>query len=119
MPKAKSYHIYEIYDRDAADPEWYWVKWLNFKAERHDTAQHRLNLERDGFGEWCDYVDEFKVWEADAEDGEIRTFKLYKKKHPVSSLLLFNFFIHFSDYLSVNSYLSVYWLMIRMSNVML
>lgn len=27
------YHICEIYDRDAADPDWYWVKWLEYRVE--------------------------------------------------------------------------------------
>ncbi|KAJ0392382.1 hypothetical protein P43SY_006342 [Pythium insidiosum] len=71
--KPKSYYVYSIYDRDAADPEWYWVKWFGFKDDRHDTAQHRDNLARDGFGDLCDYVDAFKEWEAEAEDGEVRT----------------------------------------------
>jgi hypothetical protein len=80
----REYYIYEIYDRDANDEEWYWVKWFGYKNVMDDTAQHRQNLVEDGFGDLCDYVDAFKEWEEKAEEGEIRTFKEFKKIQKVS-----------------------------------
>lgn len=82
-PTPRTYEVYQIYDRDEADEEWYWVKWFGFKDEVHDTAQHRSNLVRDGFEQHCDYVDDFKVWQAQGEDGEVRTFPAFLKHQKV------------------------------------
>lgn len=55
------FHIYEIYDHDTVDPEWYWIKWRGFRVERHDTAQHRDRPVEDGCGALCNYVDVDKI----------------------------------------------------------
>ena len=81
------FYIYEVYDRDAADPEWYWVKWFGYREEKHDTAQHRDRLVEDKFGDLCDFVDAFKLWQAEAPDDE-RTFPMFKATHPVCWLFM-------------------------------
>jgi hypothetical protein len=82
----KKYAVYSVYDRDDADPEWYWVKWNGYRDDAHDTAQHRSHLETDGFGKLCDHVDAYKEWEAEGDEGEIRLFEDYCKLHPVRFL---------------------------------
>lgn len=81
------FYIDEIYDRDAADEEWYWVRWFGY-AEKDDTAQHRDRLVEDGFGDLCDFVHSFKDWPAEAPD-EVRTVRQFKRIQRVSSCLLF------------------------------
>ncbi|GLE06773.1 hypothetical protein PINS_up016318 [Pythium insidiosum] len=72
----KEYPVYSIYDRH--EPSWYWIRWFGYKEE-DDTVQRRDFLEEKGFGDLCDYVDAFKDWEAEAEEGEERTFKMFLK----------------------------------------
>jgi hypothetical protein len=80
-----------VYDRDPDDPEWYWVKWQGYKSANSDTPQHRSNLERDGFGDLCDYVDRFKKWQDDektkGKEIESLTFQSYRKVEKVSTIL--------------------------------
>ncbi len=83
-PEPRLYGVFSVYDRDAADPEWYRVKWNGYPDDCDDTAQHRSNLERDGLGDLCDHVDRFKEWEAAVEEGEVRTFKEFCKTNKVS-----------------------------------
>jgi hypothetical protein len=42
----KKYAVYSVYDRDDADPEWYWVKWNGYRDDAHDTASTEAALKQ-------------------------------------------------------------------------
>ena len=84
-PKQRGgYRVYDIYDRDSADPDWYVVKWFGYKDDCYDSTLPRSQLEKWNFGSDCDFVDGFKKWEKRGlKKGKVRTFKEYRKKHTV------------------------------------
>ena len=81
----RRFYVYDIVDRETEEPWRYRVKWLGFKNPGDDTWEYRVALMTDGFDDMLNYVDSFKEWEEDAEEGEVRTFQEFKKEYPAST----------------------------------
>lgn len=100
--KQKTFHVYDIIDRSIAPPPMYRVRWFGYPDPDSDSWESGANLIEDGFEDLCKHIDAFKSWEAEGEDGEVRTLAQFRKKHQVSELidsycfflfLLFYFFV--------------------------
>lgn len=79
----RRFYVYDVVDRETEEPFRYRVKWLGYKTADDDTWELRLPLMCDGFGDMLDYVDYFKEWQENAEEGECRTFQEFKRTHLV------------------------------------
>lgn len=83
-PSPNLYFVFDIVDRETEAPFRYRVKWWGFKDPRDDTWEIRTKLMEDGFTDMVDYIDLFKEWQDEAEDGECeRSLSDFKKKQKV------------------------------------
>ena len=71
--------LYEVYDITECVNGLFRVKWEGFPDPRDDTWHEREYLIQGGFSEMVEEVDAYQAWKEDAEEGEIRTIRMYRK----------------------------------------